>query len=469
MIQLFQRIQKSAAAWSFLATLLRVGANVFVLPLVLRQLPPDELGVWYVFGTLGGLASLLDLGFEQTITRMTSYVWGGATRLVAFGLHQEEATGGEARPNLPLLRDLVATLKAYYFYLGLAVLAVLAAGGGGYVWWKTQGLASAGTLRLAWFVYAGGCCLNFMIGRWPALLTGIGAVRAAQVAGVVSQLAYYAVAVGGLLAGLGVWALVAAFVVMGFVARHQGRKFFNTLAALPGGLPGARFHRELFRVIWPNAWRTGLVSIGSFLTVQANTLVCSAYLSLATTAVYGLSFQLVNILFGLCGVWLAVKLPAINTLRQQGRTAEIEELFARRLRLTLLSYLAGALMILLVAPAALHWIGSKTTLITPAQLAVLLLIRFLELHQTQYCYLILSENNNPFLKPSLFGGAAIVLVSLVLTPVMGVWGLLLSMGGVQLAFNDWWPVWRGLRGLQSRPGEFFRRHYFRLRAWRELF
>lgn len=37
---LAQRIHRSAAAWSFFATLLRVGANVLVLPFVLRQLPP---------------------------------------------------------------------------------------------------------------------------------------------------------------------------------------------------------------------------------------------------------------------------------------------------------------------------------------------------------------------------------------------------------------------------------------------
>lgn len=466
---LLQRVHRSAAAWSFFATLLRVGANLFVLPFVLRKLPPDQLGIWYIFGSIGGLASLLDLGFEATITRMTAYAWGGATRFVAFGIHQENAAPENPKPNLPLLQDLIATLKAYYFYVGLGVLVLLAVGGGGWIWLMTRDLAEAESLRLAWLVYAGGCCLNFVVGRWPALLTGVGAVREAQWASIVSLLFYYVSVTAGLLAGLGIWALVLGFVGMGFVARNQGQSLFQKIVQLPTGLPAAHFHREIFHTIWPNAWRTGLVSIGSFLSLQANTLVCGAILTLATTASYGLSSQLIAMLFGLCNVWVAVKLPFINTLRLQGRNDEIVNLFARRMRLTILSYVAGALVIIFLAPWVLHWMKSKTPLISPEQLAVLALIRLLELHHTAYTMLVLSENYNPFLKSSLILGVVVVVVSLVLTPICGVWGVILSMGLVGLCFNNWWPVLRALRGLNQKPADYFFYQYLRPKAWLELF
>lgn len=469
MKSLLQRLHRSAAAWSFFATVLRVGANVFVLPFVLRKLTPDQFGLWTIFGAVGGLASLLDLGFEQTVTRMASYAWGGATRFVAFGLHQEEAAQTSPQPNLPLLRDLIATLKAYYFYVGLGVLLLLTVGGGGYVWFKTQNLDSAESLRLAWLAYAGGCCLNFVIGRWPALLTGVGAVREAQLASILSLLSYYIIVTTGLLCGLGIWALVLGYLGMGFVARSQGQWFFKKVAALPGGLPGAHFHRELFHAIWPNAWRTGLVVIGSFLSLQANTLICSGYLDLKTTAAYGLSFQLVAMLFSVCNVWIAVKLPFINSLRQQGRNEEIASLFARRVRLAILSYAAGALVIIFLAPWALHWMKSRTQLISQEQLAVLLLIRLLELHHTAYTMLVLSENHNPFLKPSLILGVAVVVVSLALTPVYGVWGVIISMGVVGICFNNWWPVLRALRGLNEKPASYLLHQYLRPKAWLELF
>jgi O-antigen/teichoic acid export membrane protein len=57
---LFRRTIQSAVAWTFLTTMLRVGANVFVLPLILRKLPPEHLGLWYVFLTIGGIALMAD-------------------------------------------------------------------------------------------------------------------------------------------------------------------------------------------------------------------------------------------------------------------------------------------------------------------------------------------------------------------------------------------------------------------------
>jgi O-antigen/teichoic acid export membrane protein len=462
---LIKRIHQSAVIWSLVATLLRVGANLFVLPLILRKLPPDQLGLWYVFGSIGSLAALLDLGFEPTVARMASYAWGGASRFVAFGFHQEDAERPDLGANLPLLRDLIATLKAYYLYVGLGVLFLLALGGGCWVWIVTENLPTPSSLRWAWVVYAAGCSLNFVSGRWPALLTGVGAVRDAQFVSIVSLLVYYALAVAGLLAGMGLWAMVLSSVGLGFVARSLGQRLFQKVVAFPGGLPMAHFDRKIFSAIWPNAWRTGFVSIGAFMIVQSNTLVCSAFLGLKATASYGISFQVISILFGLCGTWMAVKTPLINQLRVQGRHQDIVPVFVGRMRLTILSYFAGALCVIFLASPTLRLLGSKTTLLPEDQLAVLALIRFLELHHSLYGALVLSENHNPFLKQALITGVAIVICSIILTPYLGVWGLLLSTGLIQACYNNWWPVWRALRGLNLNPRLYFVHNFLRPGAW----
>jgi O-antigen/teichoic acid export membrane protein len=472
----WNRLHRSAAAWSFLATLLRVGANVFVLPIILRKLSPGEFGVWVVFGTIGFLAGLLDLGFEFTVTRMTAYAWAGATRFLAFGIHQGEAADGNRPPNLPLLRDLIATLRAYYLYMGMAVLALLVLGGGAWIWMMTRQMEDASSLRLAWVVYAFSCWLNFVAGRWPALLSGVGAIREAQMAAILSQLCYYGVVIVGFLVfGLDIWALVIGAVVLGFVARSLGRRFFTRRTQLPGGMPRAHFHREIFASIWPNAWRTGLVTIGAFLTTYGNTLICSAVLGRVATGSYGLSFQLVNLLFTLCNVWLTVKLPAINTLRHLGRNHEIVEMFVRRVRLALLCYVVGALVIVFFAPTVLIWLKSKTVMIPLAPLAAFIFFRLLELHHSMYAILVMSENQNPFLKQSLVSGAAIIVLAAIATPLlehawgMGLWGMILSMGLVQACYNNWWPVLRGIRGLGLKPGSYFVHYYLRPKAWLELF
>lgn len=459
-----RRILQSAVAWSFLHTFLRVGASVFVLPLLLRKLPPDHLGLWYVFGTLGALAMLLDLGFEATVSRMTAYVWAGAPRLTAFGLEETTSTPGE--PNRPLFVELFATLRAYYRALGFAVFVVLTIAGSAWVWMKTAGFENAGSLRGAWLVYATGICLNFVSGRWPALLTGIGALRISQQVAIVALSVYYLVAVAGLLGGLGIWAMVIAMLILGLLARGLARRAFLHAAALPGGVPPPRFHREIFATIWPNAWRTGLVALGSFLIVQANTLICSAFLGLTTTASYGISFQLVLTLAGLSAVWVQVKVPRINQLRVHGATGEITRLFASRMRLAVVSFALGALAIFYGAPVVLGLLGSKTNLLPSGPLALLLAIQFLEMHHSQYAHLVLSENRNPFLKPAILSGTAVVVLSLWLTPRFGVWGLLLSAGVVQAAFNNWWTVLRGIRGLGISIPEYLTEFLLLNRPWK---
>ena len=143
------RFWHSAVIWSFLNTALRVGMGVLVLPLILRRLPSEQLGLWYVFGTMASLASLLDFGFEPTITRMASYVWGGASKLIAFGIHKDEPQEESRKPNLALLNELVATLRTYYFWVGLGILILLEIGGGAWVWRLTNTLSNPSTLRAA--------------------------------------------------------------------------------------------------------------------------------------------------------------------------------------------------------------------------------------------------------------------------------------------------------------------------------
>ena len=74
-------IGKKDALWSYLGVIFRFGANLIVLPLVLKFLTDEELGLWYVFGSIGALVDLLNFGFAPSIARNISYVWCGATNL----------------------------------------------------------------------------------------------------------------------------------------------------------------------------------------------------------------------------------------------------------------------------------------------------------------------------------------------------------------------------------------------------
>jgi O-antigen/teichoic acid export membrane protein len=153
--------------------------------------------------------------------------------------------------------------------------------------------------------------------------------------------------------------------------------------------------------------------------------------------------------------WVAVKRPLINQLRAQNRTQEITRLFCSRTQLALLTYLVGAVAILLLGSPLLNLIHARTTLVPRPELIVLLIICLLETHHVCYSLLITTENQNPFLVPSLASGLAIVILSVVLTPFIGLWGLVVTFGAVQLCFNNWWPIRRGIRGLNLSTREYW--------------
>src|SRR5689334_4217045 len=104
------RAYQSAVLWSLFATVLRLFSGVLVLPLVVRKLPPEDLGLWYVFLALQGIAALFDLGFSPAVTRAAGYLWAGAAELRRFGVAASPKTAEEPQPNYELLGGLVATM-----------------------------------------------------------------------------------------------------------------------------------------------------------------------------------------------------------------------------------------------------------------------------------------------------------------------------------------------------------------------
>jgi O-antigen/teichoic acid export membrane protein len=193
-----------------------------------------------------------------------------------------------------------------------------------------------------------------------------------------------------------------------------------------------------------------LGGIGIFLTLQANTLICTQFLDLKTTASYGFSLQVVQALAGFSVVWIQAKMPEITALRARNAIHQIVGVFAPRMHLTLLTYLVGALFLIGAGPFFVQAIHAGTPLLPVPLLLALLVISGLEMHHSLYMQLVLTENRNPFLALSLVTGAGIVLGSLWLTPLYGVAGILLAQGLVQACGNNWWPVHRAARGLGGR-------------------
>lgn len=453
------RIYASAVAWSFVFTIVRIGGNLLVLPLMLRKLPSEDLGFWYVFLSLAGISSLVDMGFFPTMSRVTAYLWAGAKEIPVHGVATvEDKDGRPAEPNYQLLADLVRTMRLYYLALGIIITLLM--GIFGTMWISSKAhLAQDSRLILgAWLLFLPGLFINTTTGMWHPLLSGINRVRLGQQIFVWALVANYVVVFAGLLLGAGLFAPVAGYLLMGLVSRLAAQAKFSALTRSSIHASSARSSRKLLAALWPTAWRTGIVTLGIYATLNLGTLICQAYLGPRVTASYGLSLQLAAAAVSFATAFIAVKTPLIAQMRTRGAVRNIGNLVISRMRM----FYAALLLLALAAiffgePVLRDWLHSRTPLLPTPILAALLIVVGLEGHHAVFREITLTTHHNPFAKPVVIAGIAVVLLTLVLVRLIGVWGLVVAPGIVQLCFNNWWTVLVGLRTLDLSAGEYMAR------------
>jgi O-antigen/teichoic acid export membrane protein len=427
---------------------LRLASGVLTLPLAIRTIPQAEMGLYYTFLSIAGVVVLLDFGFAPAIVRNAGFAMGGARAFTARGLPVLE----NSEPNLPLLRRLVGAVAVYYSWASVGLAVLLGGAGSIFILGRLHADGIYPSLLAAWLLFATGQVMLFNASYWGNVLIGIGEVRAFAVVSIIAQSLALVLVLGGLLGGLSVYAYGISAVATALVTRFVSRALFRRVTSDSQGLllkkeKGATV--QIIRTMWPMAWRQGIVAVGAFLIQRGNTLICSAKLGLEDTAQYGLSVALVTIIFQVATVPVVVALPTIARLRVSRDYYGIWWVFAPRLYLGLAVGVVGVAGLAYFGEAVFTLVGAQTKLLSPALIVLLGLVWGLETHHSYYAGLVLTENENPFLLPALVSGLCIVAASWWAVGFAGVTGLILAQGGVQLLWNNWWTVRRGVLGLRA--------------------
>ncbi len=444
-----KRAWRSAMLAGVLGNGIRVGGNLILIPLVLVELSSSELALWWVFLALGNFGNLADFGFGSTITRIYGYLWAGAEDFDAEGLRMAK-TGGS--PNFAGISRVNVTVRSLYLKISMVAVSLLAIGGtlfllrpigqsglGANVWWL-------------WVVYVMAIGYNLATSHWALAVEGLNRIRDLQLACVLSGLGYFVCAAVLLVCKMGLASMVIASFVGGWILRWRCRQVYRQVVPEPAQpvVPDAHIVRKL----WPNACKFGILSIGSFCIVNGGVLICSQFLGKEITASFGLTAKLTYFIMGFAGLWLQVKRPEIVILRTQGRLEEMARLFAGRLTLVMASFVGMGLLLFFAGDAVLAWKGSSTHLVPAPILACYLTYWAQQIFSTQFANLCYTENVVPFFKINLFTGLGGMVGSLILTPLFGLWGLVVAPFMVEMAYSSWFTVRRGFQGQPLTPRQF---------------
>jgi O-antigen/teichoic acid export membrane protein len=126
------------------------------------------------------------------------------------------------------------------------------------------------------------------------------------------------------------------------------------------------------------------------------------YLSLSDIASYGISMQLITIIGGLASIYISTYQPRIAHLRILQNKDEIKNIYIKGQIFLFSTYLIGGAVLLFCGSWALVLIKSQTKIMTTMLLLVALIISFLENNHATAGAILLSNNEVPFFKASLF-------------------------------------------------------------------
>jgi O-antigen/teichoic acid export membrane protein len=439
---LWKRACQSAMLAGVFGTGIRIGAGLLLLPLVLLKLSSSEVAIWWVFDALGNFANMSDFGFGSTIPRIYSYFMAGADDFDAEGLRP--ATDG-GKPNFAGISRVNATVRNLYLKISLVAIGLLAIGGTLYL---IKPAAESGFAHQVWWLWAlfiVAIGYNLATYHWVLAVQGLNQMRDLQIVFALGGLSNALCAAALLLCHAGLASMVVATFVKGFIMHGRCRQIYRTIVPKPEHPCQPNPH--IVRKLWPNACKFGLIGLSGFCLSSAGVLICGQLLPKEVTASFGLTAKIGTFITSFASLWLGVKWPEIAILRTQGRMKEMAVLFARRLALVFLSFVGMGLIILFAGNTLLAWKGTQTRLLSAPCLAFYLLYLTQGILVLQFGMLAFTENVVPFFKSSIVTGLAVVVSSLILTQLFGLWGLLAAPLVASAIYN--WLMVR--RGFQSQP------------------
>jgi O-antigen/teichoic acid export membrane protein len=455
--ELVVRIRTSAVVWSWAFNGMRLASAVFLLPLLVSKLSKPEFGMYYVFLSVIGLQTFLDLGFSATIARFVSYAMAGAKEIKAQGYAPSSADS--SGPNRELLWLLLRTTRRLYLYIALLGFVVMAAWGSLLVMRSVSETPNPSITWLAWGLTLTSAVYDLYSIWWNNFLYGLNRVRESARIGFLTYTLRLVIACVLLLLGFGLVSVPAAALVGAVTNRFFARR--AVLRALGDPVEPAGPERSLLSVMWPNSWRLAVQMLSVYLRTNAFTQICLIFFGLGVTGQYGLSIQiLAHISTGMAMVWTTVKWPHAAQLRSKQDTPALRKLLWPRFWLMVGTFVLLSAAAILVGPMLLELLKSDKQMLSSGLLLLVALYAILDLHYVFWSTLLAMENRIPTLWTAVVTNVISLLLGIALsTTSLGIAGLVIAPLISGSVFLYWyWPA-IGARSLDTTWTRFILRRW----------
>lgn len=436
-------VKRSDVIWNYLGTIMSMGSNFLLIPLLVYFLSNEQVGLWYVFTALTGFAQLLEFGFTATLSRNILFVLSGARRLSKQGCDYASVEPGV---NWHLFRVVLKTSKVIYAVMGFAALCVSGVFGTVYISSVTDCFSIEWSFE-SWCVFVVSIFSNLYFLYCLTFLRGVGDVAGENKAKTLARLAQLVITAALLFVGFGLLGAAIGYLAYSVVMRIIANLLFEKHEDIQAGLrtddsPISKMDmRSVLSTVSFVAWRDGMVSLAWYGATQATSLLSSTFLGLVETATYSVMLQLASALYNISSAYIRSCFPMFQSAYVSGDRNLQRSALERGISCYVAMYVTGALGVILVALPILAFV--RDGFVCDRLLFVGIAVYYFLLNQhSLFCNIIVSMNEIPYFKAYLVSTAAGICLSSVFCGVfhMGAWGLVLGQAFPQLIYNNWhWP------------------------------
>lgn len=431
---LLARLFNSAVSWVWAVTAIRLANFVIILPIALKSIPSEEMGIWYLMLNIVAAVTLLEFGMCAAFSRQASFQSSHASS-------DDPFTKAE---GLASLHSLILLAGKIYLYLSFVVGFAILCGG---IWLAmTHPHAMMHPLPLISYAILGVSATIRMGGlHWNPFLFGLQKVRDSQQIQFTGVALSYVVILLGLFFSSGILALAlgqcVALIYPMLRSRHVVLKTFPDIFL-------AKAKEISWKPIWFSTWQTGLILLGGWLSTQGLILASGQTTTLETAASFSICVLVALTIHSLAQGWLVPKYPTISYLWITKERDSLQRMIASRLLLSLGTYFVAAIAAWILLPELLLILGSKTYALPTPQLALLLLIFGIDLFIGSHSAILISCNEFPHTPAALLCGIITITSAFYAGYHYGIWGILLAAIICQVATTAWivpMQCWKLLR------------------------
>ena len=420
-----------------------MASNFIILPFLMYFLSSEMLGLWYVFASIGAIATLFDFGFGVTFARNITYSWSGASKLQK----EDVSTDKPQDTDFYLMKKVLVTSKYIYALLSVSAFILLVSIGTMYIRYVSSSIEGPVPI-ISWLIYSFALFLNLYYGYYATYLRGVGNIAQANINTIIGRGLQIILSIVFLWMGFDIIGASVAYLVYGTVFRILGKYFFYSyknigqeLNKIEVKIPLSEI-REMFSIVWHNAWRDGAISLCNYLSNQVSTIICSMYLPLSETGVYSIGVQIASAIAQIAGTLYSSYQPELQAAYINKNIKKQQKIMSIIVTSFVILFVIGTVGMIIVGIPILRFIKPTAVVSVPVLLG-LCVYQFILKYRNCYTSYFSCTNRILYMNSFILSAAICVLLSFIaIGPLkLGVWGLIGAQIISQCIYNVWhWPI-----------------------------